>query len=223
MPLSSVVQRQHHIAALLFQDRKYHHGFHAYLFNFLRVRLTHTVRRYHQRLLCMEKRFLGNPAGLVKIRDQSRCQPFTDDIHRIRVCLQLKNLCAVYLNVLCQNLQPSAHSQFDLIITVQKLDDLRSSLYRMEIAAHLFLRISAPSALGFRAETGHTVSVDICTGIPQQIQNLVKRYGIELLQIIYLPVQNDLILHTDGNCCHMSAIRQLFHHLLLQGSFLYSV
>ena len=177
MPLSSVVQRQHHIAALLFQDRKYHHGFHAYLFNFLRVRLTHTVRRYHQWLLCMEKRFLGNPASLVKIRDQSRCQPFTDDIHRIRVCLQLKNLCAVYLNVLCQNLQPSAHSQFDLIITVQKLDDLRSSLYRMEIAAHLFLRISAPSALGFRAETGHTVSVDICTGIPQQIQNLVKRYG----------------------------------------------
>jgi hypothetical protein len=58
----------------------------------------------------------------------------------------------------------------------------------MEIAAHLFLRISAPSALGFRAETGHTVSVDIRTGIPQQIQNLVKRYGIELLQIIYLPV-----------------------------------
>ena len=223
MPLSSVVQRQHHIAALLFQDRKYHHGFHAYLFNFLRVRLTHTVRRYHQWLLCMEKRFLGNPASLVKIRDQSRCQPFTDDIHRIRVCLQLKNLCAVYLNVLCQNLQPSAHSQFNLIIAVQKLDDFRSSLYRMEIAAHLFLRISAPSALGFRAETGHTVSVDICTGIPQQIQNLVKRYGIELLQIIYLPVQNDLILHTDGNCCHMSAIRQLFHHLFLQGSFLYSV
>ena len=93
----------------------------------------------------------------------------------------------------------------------------------MEIAAHLFLRISAPSALGFRAETGHTVSVDICTGIPQQIQDLVKRYGVKLLQIIYLPVQNDLILHTDGNCCHMSAIRQLFHHLLLQGSFLYSV
>ena len=119
MPLSSVVQGQYHIAALLFQYGEQHHGFHAYLFNFLRVSLTHAVRRYHQWLLCMEKRIHGNPAGLVKIRDQSRCQPFTDDIHRIRVCLQLKNLCAVYLNVLCQDLQPSVHGQFDLIITVQ--------------------------------------------------------------------------------------------------------
>ena len=113
-----MVQRQHHIAALLLQDRKNHHGFHAYLFNFLRVRLTHAVRRYHQWLLCMEKRIHRNPAGLVKIRDLSRRQPFDGYVHRIRICLQLKNLCAVYLNVLCQNLQPSVHGQFNLFITV---------------------------------------------------------------------------------------------------------
>ena len=93
----------------------------------------------------------------------------------------------------------------------------------MEIPTHLFLSGTAPSALCLRAEAGHTISVNIYAGIPQQIQYLIKGYGVDLLQIIHLPVQDRVVLHADSHCCHMSAVRQFFHHLFLQRTGLHSV
>ena len=100
MPLGSMIQRQHHISALLLQDREDHHGLHADLLDFLRAGIAQAVRGYHQWFLSIKEGIYFHSVYLVKIRNLSRGTPFTDHVHGICVGMQLKNIRSIYTDML---------------------------------------------------------------------------------------------------------------------------